>query len=345
MSGRPGDWESIHVPSLHRPVDDVADLAGDTLSDVLRAFRLSGTQQFCVVAGGDWHVKADPAAFRSQSSLATPIPFHIVVEGCCWLGWNGEIRPLATGDIVIFPFGDAHTLGVGEDGPVIAPVRDLPARPWPRTPVLTYHPQSSPVRLICGFLHCDAMDFAPIRQNFAPLIHISGSDRSASAWLRSIVGQIVVEIECPSPGGLSVTERLTEILFIELIRHQISRGLAEGAKPAWLQALLDPPLARCLALIHQSPNRAWTLETLARDVGLSRSSLAERFETLLKTSPMRYLRAWRLHLASFQLVTTELAIATIAHEAGYGSEAAFNRAFSRIRGVPPATWRRTAGSA
>jgi AraC-like DNA-binding protein len=322
--------------------DRSASLAGDTLSDVLRAFRLSSTQQFCVVAGGDWHTDADPASLRSPSSLATPVPFHIVVEGTCWLGWAGEITPLATGDIIIFPFGDPHRLGVGEAGPAIAPVRDLPARPWPRTPVLRYRADDRPVRLICGFLHCDALDFAPIRQNFPPLIHVAGSDPSASAWLRAIVAQIVVEIDRPSPGGLSMTERLTEILFIELIRHQISHGATAGAM-TWLQALLDPPLANCLALIHQNPAEEWTLEMLAKVVGLSRSSLADRFETLLATSPMRYLRAWRLHLASVELVTTEKSIASIAYDAGYGSEAAFNRAFSRIRGVPPAAWRKATG--
>ena len=104
----------------------------------------------------------------------------------------------------------------------------------------------------------------------------------------------------------------------------------------------DPSLGRCLASIHDDPKRSWSLQTLAAASGLSRSALNERFETVLDTSPMRYVREWRLHLASVSLATTAKSIGTIADDAGYGTEAAFNRAFSRAYGVPPAAWRRNA---
>lgn len=135
-------------------------------------------------------------------------------------------------------------------------------------------------------------------------------------------------------------ERLTEITFIELLRHQM-RSAAPGST-GWLSALGDPALGRCLALIHDDPRRIWSVQALAAASALSRSTLTERFETVLKTSPMRYVRDWRLCLASQALNTTTKRIAAIAHEAGYGTEAAFNRAFSRTYGVPPATWRQKA---
>ena len=135
-------------------------------------------------------------------------------------------------------------------------------------------------------------------------------------------------------------ERLTEISFIELLRHQI---IAANNQPGgWLAALADPALGKCLAFIHDDPAREWSVQNLSAACGLSRSALSERFETMLDTSPMRYVRDWRLCLASQALNTTTKRIAAIAHEAGYGTEAAFNRAFSRAYGVPPATWRQRA---
>jgi transcriptional regulator GlxA family with amidase domain len=135
-------------------------------------------------------------------------------------------------------------------------------------------------------------------------------------------------------------ERLTEMVFIELLRHQV---LAAGpAATGWLAAIADPALGRCLALIHEDPTREWSVPDLAVAAAVSRSVLTERFEAMLGTSPIRYLRDWRLCLASVALATTRKTVATIAYDAGYGTEAAFSRAFSRIYGMPPATWRREA---
>jgi transcriptional regulator GlxA family with amidase domain len=129
-------------------------------------------------------------------------------------------------------------------------------------------------------------------------------------------------------------------VFIELLRHQV---LAAGpAATGWLAALADPALGRCLALIHDDPKREWSVPDLAAASALSRSALTERFETMLDTSPIRYLRDWRLCLASVALTTTSKTVADIAYDAGYGTEAAFSRAFSRSYGLPPAAWRQTA---
>jgi transcriptional regulator GlxA family with amidase domain len=156
-------------------------------------------------------------------------------------------------------------------------------------------------------------------------------------WLRATIAQIVSEVDRPRTGGLSMLERLTEVTFIELLRHEILT--ARAGSVGWLAALADPALARCLALIHDDPHRDWSIEALGRAAGLSRSTLGERFEAVIGTSPMRYVRDWRLYLASMALRTTSKPVATIAHDAGYGTEAAFNRAFARAYGTPPAAWR------
>lgn len=134
-------------------------------------------------------------------------------------------------------------------------------------------------------------------------------------------------------------ERLAEIMFVELLRHEIVA--ARSGTSGWLAALATPAVGRCLSVIHENPRRAWSMQNLSRASALSRTALVERFEAFLGTSPMRYVRQWRLYLASSALGTTAKPIAAISYDAGYGTEAAFSRAFSRAYGIPPARWRNT----
>lgn len=171
------------------------------------------------------------------------------------------------------------------------------------------------------------------------LLHVRTRGANESGWLRHVIAQIVSEVDAPRAGGLSILERLTEITFIELLRHHVAGRTSEAG---WLAALADPALSRCLALIHGDPRREWSGANLSTEAGLSRSSLSERFESVLDVSPMRYVRDWRLCLASLALGTARRSIAAIAEEAGYGTEAAFSRAFARAYGKPPAAWRQNA---
>lgn len=312
---------------------------GDVLSDVLRAIRLTGSLQFCFMPSGSWQTGGEPAMARLASGPGSVMPFHIMVEGSCWLKMEGQHVDLAEGDVVAFPFGTGHQLGFGSDGPTIVPTEDLPPRPWRELPVLRYGDGPARVRLLCGFLHCDSMSFRPLRAALPDLLHVRTKDADGAGWLRATIGQIATEVDRPRSGGLSMLERLTEITFIELLRHQISA--ARPAASGWLAALADPALGRCLALIHDDPRRDWSVQQLAAAAGQSRSRLAERFESVLATSPMRYVRDWRLYLASVALATGTRPIAAIADEAGYGTEAAFSRAFSRAFGTPPAAWRQS----
>jgi AraC-like DNA-binding protein len=170
-----------------------------------------------------------------------------------------------------------------------------------------------------------------------PVLLVRTAADPAAAWLRATLAQIVREAETARPGGLSVLERLTEITFIELVRHCIAE--LDPGSVGWLAAMADPRLGRCLSAIHADPSRAWTLVDLASAAGLSRSALADRFAAVLGVSPMRYLRDWRLCLASEALRMTDRPIAEIASEAGYSAEAPFSRAFARAYAVPPAAWR------
>lgn len=317
---------------------ETPDRAADVLAGVLATIRLSGALQFAFVPCGDW--QSDTTAPLAQLSARMPdiMPFHIVVEGDCWLAFDGETRPIEAGDVLVFPFGDGHRLGSGRDGQTVSPMVELPPQPWSALPVMRYGDDDAErVRILCGFITIGAMGFAPLRHAMPRLIHIRTRGANDAGWIGAMIGQMVSEIDSPRPGSLGMLGRLTELVFIELLRLRILSG--EKGAAGWLAALADPALGRCLALVHAAPERNWTVAALATESGLSRTSLAERFAALLATAPMRYVRDWRLYLASVALGTTTQPIAGIAFAAGYGTEAAFNRAFARAYGMPPAAWR------
>lgn len=339
MAGLPKDLiENPGDPAARAVTAD--DALSDVLSDVLRAVRLSSSLQFCFVPTGTWQTDGKPAMRNLGGGRGDVMPFHILIEGSCWLRIEGEEHVLEAGDVVVFPFGTGHQLGVGTGGRLIVPTRDLPPGRWREIPVLRYGEARDRVRLLCGYLRCDAMNFRPLRDALPSLLHVRTAE---TGWLRATIDQIAAEVDNPRTGSLSMLERLTEITFIELLRHQIA-ATGPGAA-GWLAALADPALGRCLALIHDDPRRDWSVQDLSTASGLSRSTLSERFEAVLGTSPMRYVRDWRLCLASVALRTTSKTIAVIADEAGYGTEAAFSRAFARAYGAPPATWRQQAALA
>jgi AraC-like DNA-binding protein len=314
---------------------------GDALSWMLKSVRIAGSLQFCVVAAGPWHTDGVPRLGSLWRTGSPVIPFHIVAGGCCWLRIDGSDHALEHGDVVAFPFATGHALGVGRDGPTVNPVGDLPPKPWREIPVLRYGRGEASTRLLCGFVALDAMNFAPLRGSLPLLLRASAFRGDARPLLRGAVQQTIAEAEQPGPGSESVLDRLTEIILIELLRSEIAANAdgAIGPRAGLFAAMADATLSRCLAAVHEQPSKAWTLDALARLSAASRSALEERFQQVLGTSPMRYVRAWRLHLASTSLTMSARPISRIAEDAGYGTEAAFNRAFARVYGVPPARWR------
>jgi AraC-like DNA-binding protein len=318
------------------PPDAGGVAVNDVLSSLLSTIRLSGSMQFCFMPTGSWETDRPPPMGEVSGKGGGIIPFHIVVDGACWLKLEGTEVTLETGDVVMFPFGTEHQLGAGRDGMVISPIRDLPPRPWREVPVLRYG-DGADVRFLCGYLQCETSGFAPFSRSLPKMIHVKTRGDANARWLAATVQQMVAEVDCPRAGGVSMVPRLTEVVFIEVLRHQILTSAP--ASVGWLAALADPSLSRSLSIIHEDPKREWSVEVLAAAAGVSRSVLAKRFQEVLGTSPIRYVREWRLYLASVALATTKQSIATIGYEAGYESEAAFNRAFARAFGSPPATWR------
>jgi AraC-like DNA-binding protein len=127
-------------------------------------------------------------------------------------------------------------------------------------------------------------------------------------------------------------------MFVDVVRNHIDT-LPAGSQ-GWLSGLRDEHVGAALRLIHARPTEAWTIERLAREVGLSRSAFAERFVHYVRITPMSYLARWRMQLAARLLERPSISVAQAGAEVGYESEAAFNRAFKRFVGVPPGTWRK-----
>jgi AraC-like DNA-binding protein len=188
---------------------------------------------------------------------------------------------------------------------------------------------------VCGFLGCDARPFNPLLNALPRVIHVS--DR-AGGPIAAFVQFAVAESKEPRAGGECVLGRLSELMFVDVVRRYMETLPPD--REGWLAGLREPFVGRALAALHRSPARDWTIETLAREVGLSRSVLAERFTQYVGQPPIQYLTNWRMQLAANHLLSGVDSVAEIAERVGYESEAAFSRAFKKAVGAPPAEWRK-----
>jgi AraC-like DNA-binding protein len=159
----------------------------------------------------------------------------------------------------------------------------------------------------------------------------------ADSWVGAFLRTAAAESRARRPGGEAVLERMSEMLFVEVLRRHIA-SLPEG-ETGWLAGLHDPVVGAALGLLHDKPEASWTLEGLAEEVAISRSGLHERFVALIGQPPMQYLTRWRMQLATGILRDTGATVADVAGSVGYESEAAFSRAFKRVVGVAPSAWR------
>lgn len=331
----------------------------DILSEVLRVVRLSGAMHFSGEFRAPWSfVTSTPTLMAARLKVAegSVTPFHVVVEGGCWVT-SGSLPPLRleAGDVVVFPRGDQHVMASAVE---LAPVpidRIYTPSGTGDVTTLRYGGSGGVSRFLCGYLHA-GQQFDPLLSCLPAVLCVRvrddglvletlGADghqthridHPQQAWWLASLRYLIVETETPGPGNRAVLARLAEALFVEILRWHLQHGAPSHG--GWLAGLHDPQLARALTLLHGAPERPWTVATLAREAATSRAALAKRFVELIGQSPIQYLASWRMHLARHLLGETTLGIGAIAGRVGYESEAAFNRAFRRLVGTPPATWR------
>ena len=194
-------------------------------------------------------------------------------------------------------------------------------------------------RFMCGYLACDKRLCRTLFEALPGMLRVQFGDDPTAEWFKSLLRVGAKETSAPRPGSESVLTKLSELLVVEAIRRYCESMTDE--QKGWLAGVRDRFVGKALTLMHQNPGQAWTVDALAAEVGLSRSALAQRFTDLLDQPPMQYLTRWRLTLAAQRLRSEDASLAAVAEQVGYESEAAFNRAFKREFGVPPATWRRS----
>jgi AraC-like DNA-binding protein len=317
------------------------------LSDVLRVIKLTGALFFGVNASSPWSVEVPRA--RSFARIILPraqhvISYHVITCGSGWVR-VGEDRPLEffERDILVIPHEDSYAMcsalnvrsGLSAEESV-AFFRAMAAGQLPATvaeggggPPLT--------KYVCGFLGCDARPFNPLLGALPRLMRLRRGTHDVSALLDSVVDLTLVEASQEKAGAECIRLRLSELMFVEVIRLYLEAMPRE--QTGWLAGLRDPVVGRSIALLHEKPAYDWTLERLAREAGISRSVLAARFTVLVGHPPMQYLARWRVQLAARLLADGLAKVSAVGRDVGYRSEAAFSRAFKRISGASPAEWR------
>jgi AraC-like DNA-binding protein len=272
------------------------------------------------------------------------IAYHVITEGRCFANIVGE-EPIAieAGEVIVFTKSDPHILSSspGMRAHRVSPgaLEALDAAAAGQLPFFINYGGDGPVsaKFVCGYLACDAQPFNPLLENLPSVIKVRSKQGDDANWLSEFIRVAMVESANKRAGGESVLARLSELMFIEVVRRHLEALSPDQA--GWLAGLRDPCVGKALSLMHAKPARNWTIEELAKDVGLSRSVLAERFADLVGMPPMYYLAKWRMQIASGLLSGGNINIARVAAEVGYGSEAAFSRAFKKMVGIPPSAWR------
>ncbi|GAA0925610.1 AraC family transcriptional regulator [Pseudonocardia zijingensis] len=265
--------------------------------------------------------------------------FHIVASGSCWVAVDDGVRHTAeAGDVIVLPYGDRYVMGGAGEGERVSILSLLDPPPWDVMPVLRHGGGGRRTRIVCGFLHSTDPLFDPAMRALPPVFVVHLPDGPAAGWVTASIDYAMAGAVPPSNRSADViATRLPELVVTEVLRTHLAD--APAIEHGWIAALRDPLLAPALALLHRHPERRWTVAGLAAAVAMSRSALDDRFRQVLGQSPIRYLTAWRMHLATELLATTGLTVSTIARRVGYDSEEAFSRAFKREKGASPVHWR------
>lgn len=322
----------------------------DTLSDVLGTVRMTGALFFLVDCSEPFVLQAPRA--EEFAPLILPrarhiISYHVIAGGHAWGGLvDGPPVQLEPGDVLLVPHGHSYfmasapTLRAGEPRETsLGFLRRMAAGQLPPV-VTTGGGGSTKTHVICGFLGCDVDPFNPLVAGLPPVVRVRRQPGGTEDRLTPLVDFAVAESRRPRSGGRTVLLRLSELMFVEVVRRCVESGTVNDT--GWLLGLRDPVVGRALALVHADPARAWTLDGLARAVGASRSALSLRFSELVGDAPMHYLTRWRMQVAARMLSEGTAKVGAVARDVGYESEAAFNRAFKRAAGFSPGAWRRRA---
>jgi AraC-like DNA-binding protein len=327
----------VRLPSVRGPTLKNMDV----LSEVLKLIKLKGA----IFLNGEF---SSPWSFSSPPSCElTPqlspgagklVIYHLLTEGSGYV-WVDEKQPmlLKAGDLVILPHGNSHVIGNGKRIKPIDSGKEVEKILAQKLRILSGGGGGDVTRFVCGYLAFESQLSDVLLGCLPPVMKVHIRSDVRGQWLENSIKFAVNETAAANPGSDAMLARLSEVLFVETLRRYIDDLPKE--QTGWLSGVRDSEVGRTLALMHRDPAREWTIADLAKEVGTSRSVLAERFRHYLGEPPMSYLTRWRLMLATSLLTSSNASVAEIASEVGYESEPAFNRAFKREFGLPPARFR------
>jgi AraC-like DNA-binding protein len=318
----------------------------DVLSEVLKIVKLESAFFYNAEFSAPW-------SFRSpQSCKLAPyihqtgghvIVYHLLTDGKAYARLDDKRVAINPGDIIIFPHGDEHCL---ESGPAPRTVNgeDEMQRIFSEGLKISRMGGGGAItRFVCGFMVCEPRLSQVFLTGLPPMFKVNIREDQSGQWLENSIRYAIADASTAGAGGGAVLAKLCETLFAETLRRYIVQ-LPER-QTGWLAGARDPEVGKVLALMHRRPAAPWTIAELANEAGLSRSVLAERFRQYLGEPPVAYLTRWRLQMGAQMLCSTSYSVAQIASEVGYDSEPAFNRAFKRQFGYPPARYRNEARTA
>lgn len=286
-----------------------SDASSDVLSDVLRSLRATGTVYFCDQLASPW-----TKTFIEDEAAS----FHQVRRGTCRITIGDRQAVLEPGDMVFVGPGVEHVLD-----------SEVP-RAMPEGSA------DSGTLLLCGYCRFDLGGSGPSASLFPKFALLRREQLIERAWLAGVLDQLGAEYMSFAPGSALVVNRLTEVLVVELIRM----NFGQDGQGDLLRALADPPIAAALQALHANPEQSWTLESLGRQIGLSRAGLAARFRELVGQPMFAYLTSLRVERACTLLGDSQLSLPEIAHRVGYESDVAFVKMFKKQTGTTPTAWRK-----
>ncbi len=324
----------------------------DLLSDVLRTVKLTGALFFLVDASFPWGVevpRADTFAPIILPRAQHVVSYHIILKGGGWALLPGVASTwFEAGDVLVFPHGDPYSMLSEPNQPpefdADASMRFFREMAAGHLPFVSREGGGGEPRseFVCGFLGCDMQPFNPVLATLPHLLRIKRSEAEGDDLLSTLIDLTLLEARRPRVGGEIIRLRLSELVFVEVMRRHLETLPAN--ETGWLSGLRDPAIGKVLVMLHEQPAYPWTLNELAHRAGMSRAALAARFTHLVGHAPMRYLTLWRMQIAARLLADSSTKVAAVGREIGYESEAAFSRAFSKIVGVSPAAWRAAVGT-
>ncbi|RUV75536.1 MAG: AraC family transcriptional regulator [Mesorhizobium sp.] len=322
----------------------------DPLSDVLRTVKLTGALFFLVDASFPWGMKVPPAEVFSSTILPRAqhvVSYHVILKGAGWASIPGVTSTwFEAGDVIVFPHGDRYSMlsepGQPAEFDVEATMGYFREMAAGRLPFVSKEGGGGEPRseFVCGFLGCDMQPFNPVLSTLPPLLRVKRSESVSDNLLNHLIDLTLAEARQTRVGGESIRLRLSELVFVEVMRRYLETLPAD--ETGWLSGLRDPAIGKVLIMLHEQPAYPWTLNELASRACMSRSALAARFTHLVGHAPMQYLTLWRMQIAARLLADSSMKVVAVSREIGYESEAAFSRAFKKAVGLSPAAWRGSA---